>query len=59
MALCNQAEQALDRKIILSPFFWYPQDVMWLASGQTAPEIGQTSPHYDEANRKLSQPNAG
>ncbi|HBS80583.1 MAG: hypothetical protein CMK99_21295 [Pseudomonas sp.] len=37
----------------------YPQYVMWLASGQTAPEIGQTSPDYDEANRNLSQPNAG
>ena len=37
----------------------YPQYALWLASGQTAPEIGQTSPAYDEANRNLSQPNAG
>ncbi|QLC77520.1 DNA-binding protein [Pseudomonas sp. LPB0260] len=37
----------------------YPQYALWLASGQIAPEIGQTSPAYDEANRNLSQPNAG
>ncbi|MER0043295.1 DNA-binding protein [Pseudomonas sp. MGal98] len=37
----------------------YPQYALWLASGQIAPEAGQTSPDYDEANRNLSQPNAG
>ena len=37
----------------------YPQYALWLASGKTAPEIGQTSPAYDEANRNWSQPNAG
>jgi len=37
----------------------FPQYTMWLASGQIAPEVGQTSPAYDEANRNLSQPNAG
>ncbi|WAC43526.1 DNA-binding protein [Pseudomonas sp. SL4(2022)] len=37
----------------------YPQYVLWLASGQIAPESGQTSPDYDEANRNLNQPNAG
>ena len=37
----------------------YPQYALWLASGQIAPEIGQTSPAYDEANRNLSQPSAG
>jgi len=37
----------------------YPQYALWLASGQIAPEIGQTSPDYDEANRNLSQPSAG
>ncbi|WP_394238426.1 hypothetical protein [Pseudomonas anguilliseptica] len=37
----------------------YPQYALWLASGQIAPEVGQTSPDYDEANRNLSQPNAG
>lgn len=35
----------------------FPQYAMWLASGQIAPEAGQTSPEYDEANRDLSQPN--
>ncbi len=28
----------------------YPQYALWLASGQIAPEIGQTSPEYDEAH---------
>ncbi|MBZ9665231.1 helix-turn-helix domain-containing protein [Pseudomonas sp. LMG 31766] len=37
----------------------FPQYAFWIASGQIAPEIGQTSPDYDEANRNLSQPNAG
>lgn len=37
----------------------YPQYALWLASGQIAPEVGQTSPDYEEANRNLSQPNAG
>ena|GEM_PF-185105 len=37
----------------------FPQYALWLANGQIAPEIGQTSPDYDEANRNLSQPSAG
>jgi hypothetical protein len=37
----------------------YPQYALWLASGKIAPEIGQTSPDYDEANQNLSSPNAG
>jgi len=37
----------------------FPQYALWLASGQIAPEVGQTSPDYDEANRNLSQPSAG
>lgn len=37
----------------------FPQYTLWLGNGQIAPEIGQTSPEYDEANRKLSQPNEG
>jgi hypothetical protein len=37
----------------------YPQYALWLASGQIAPECGQTSPEYDEANSNLSNQNAG
>lgn len=37
----------------------YPQYTMWLACGQIAPEIGQTSPEYDEANSNLNRPRAG
>ena len=37
----------------------YPQYALWLASGKTAPEIGQTSPEYDEANRNLNKQDAG
>ncbi|WP_132607921.1 DNA-binding protein, partial [Pseudomonas aeruginosa] len=36
----------------------YPQYALWLASGKIAPEIGQTSPEYDEANSKLVSQNA-
>lgn len=35
------------------------QYALWLASGQIAPEVGQTSPDCDEADRNLSQPNGG
>lgn len=34
----------------------FPQYALWLASGQIAPEIGQTSPEYDEANKALPAP---
>lgn len=37
----------------------HPEYALWLVSGETAPECGQTSPSYDEANRKLSNPHAG
>ncbi|WP_374438027.1 hypothetical protein [Pseudomonas panipatensis] len=37
----------------------YPQYALWIASGQVAPESGQTSPEYDEANANLSSQNAG
>ena len=35
----------------------FPHYALWLASGEIAPEIGQTSPAYDEANEKLDEPN--
>jgi hypothetical protein len=37
----------------------YPQYALWLASGNTAPEIGQTSPDYDAAQSNLPTQNAG
>lgn len=37
----------------------YPQYALWLASGNTAPEIGQTSPDYDTAQSNLPTQNAG
>jgi len=36
----------------------FPQYALWLVSGTIAPEIGQTSPEYDEANSALAQPGA-
>ncbi len=36
----------------------YPNYALWLASGNIAPEIGQTSPEYDEATKKLDNQNA-
>lgn len=37
----------------------FPQYALWLASGQIAPEAGQTSPVYDEANKNLPNQSAG
>jgi len=37
----------------------YPQYRWWLTTGEVMPEIGQTSPEYDEANRNLTSQNAG
>lgn len=36
----------------------YPHYALWLASGEIAPECGQTSPEYDEANSKLPKQKA-
>jgi hypothetical protein len=37
-----------------------PEYALWLASGQIAPEVGQTSPEYDEAERLvLAKQNLG
>ncbi|MCY1359004.1 hypothetical protein D9M69_455550 [compost metagenome] len=36
-----------------------PEYALWLVSGKIAPEAGQTSPEYDEANSNLRAPNAG
>lgn len=36
---------------------YFPSYSYWLISGEIAPEIGQTSPAYDEANEKLDEPN--
>lgn len=33
----------------------FPQYRLWLISGEIAPEIGQTSPAYDDANAALKQ----
>ncbi len=37
----------------------FPSYRWWMISGEVAPEMGQTSPTYDEANRNLANPNAG
>ena len=37
----------------------YPTYALWLASGEIAPECGQTSPEYDAANSNLSNHGAG
>lgn len=37
----------------------FPSYALWLTTGNIAPEIGQTSPAYDEANEKLTAPNVG
>lgn len=37
----------------------FPSYRWWIVSGEVAPEIGQTSPEYDEANKILRRPNSG
>lgn len=37
----------------------YPPFALWIVSGNIAPESGQTSPEYDEANRNLNNQSAG
>jgi len=37
----------------------FPKYRWWLSTGEVMPEIGQTSPEYDEANLKLSNQSAG
>nr|WP_301595888.1 DNA-binding protein [Pseudomonas nitroreducens] len=37
----------------------FPQYALWIASGRIAPESGQTSPEFDEANRNLPNQSAG
>ena len=36
-----------------------PEYALWLVSGNIAPEVGQTSPAYAEADLKLERQNAG
>lgn len=37
----------------------FPSYRLWLICGEIAPEIGQTSPEYDEANSKLTDQSVG
>ncbi|MCO1759476.1 hypothetical protein IPC396_00110 [Pseudomonas aeruginosa] len=37
----------------------FPNYRLWLISGEVMPEVGQVSPEYDEANRKLAGQGAG
>lgn len=37
----------------------FPAYRWWLSTGEVMPEVGQTSPEYDEANSKLLDQNAG
>lgn len=37
----------------------FPKYRWWLMTGEVMPEVGQTSPAYEEANGKLHKQNAG
>jgi hypothetical protein len=37
----------------------FPGYALWIASGEIAPECGQTSPDYDQAHSNLSNQSAG
>lgn len=49
----NKPDRELKTEEIEAVVKLYPQYALWIASGQIAPEIGQTSPEYDEVNSKL------
>lgn len=49
----NKPDRELKTEEIEAAVKLYPQYALWIASGEIAPEIGQTSPAYDEVNSKL------
>ena len=49
----NKAERELKTEGIEAVLKLLPQYAQWIASGEIAPEVGQTSPEYDEVNSKL------
>lgn len=53
----GRARVGADEIEVLAKF--YPAYRWWLLTGETKPVDGQTSPIYDEANRNLSNQNAG
>jgi len=49
----NKPERELKTEEIEAIVKLFPQYALWIASGEIAPEVGQTSPKYDEVNSKL------
>ncbi|QFS86013.1 helix-turn-helix domain-containing protein [Marinobacter sp. THAF197a] len=49
----NKPERALKTEEIEAVIALFPHYGYWIATGNIAPEIGQTSPEYDEVNSKL------
>lgn len=49
----NKPDRELKTEEIEAVVKLYPQYALWIASGEIAPEVGQTSPEYDEVNSKL------
>lgn len=49
----NKPERELKTEEIEAIVKLFPQYALWIASGEIAPEVGQTSPDYDEVNSKL------
>lgn len=55
----NKPDRAIKEEEIEAIAALYPEYRLWLISGEVAPEIGQTSPEYDEANATLKQRGEG
>ena len=53
----EQAQIRADEIEILGSVF--PSYRWWLMTGEVMPEVGQTSPEYDEANARLKQQSEG
>lgn len=55
----NKPDREIKEEEISAIIKIYPQYALWIASGQTAPEAGQTNPDYDEAHKNLPKPAEG
>ncbi|EAZ56798.1 XRE family transcriptional regulator [Pseudomonas aeruginosa] len=55
----NKADREIKEIEIEAIVTLFPQYAYWLTTGNIAPEIGQTSPAYDVADKKLQATSAG
>lgn len=52
----NKPNREIKEEEILAFCEVFPEWRWWLLTGEVMPEVGQTSPEYDEANKNLNKP---